>query len=197
MTEEASTAYKAAHPVESWTPSRDVRKCNPEQARRELEAGASIPTPLGVDIRAGQDVIDHWVREGKPDVISARLGDWDRAKSTIRTPDEIWRDDRGLVFLKLMADAKSKRRMPHVFAYEKDAKVGSWYHRSKPKEFEEHRKGRLVYTKNPGPSTGHSPGPPAGGESSAGTAFGFVGHPIIPAILVKRIFFRGDAPDEE
>ena len=190
LSEEASAQWKAEHPVRNWTPTKDVGKCDSDQARREIEAGKGIPCPLGITIRTDRDVIDHWEKEGKSWVIPERLEDWERVKDAVQNADEIWMDERGMVFLKLTIDEKGKRRMPHVFVYDATARVASWYHSSKLKDFESHRRGRLAYKKL-APSTGRSPGASLGGDSSAGTTFGGW-KTIIPGLIVKRLFFDRD-----
>lgn len=195
LSEKESAEYREKNPVSAWHPGKDPGKCDPDAARKEIEGGVELDTPIGVKLTADKSAIEHWDTGGKSkEEIARRLGDWERCKAALSDPNEVWEDERGLVFLQLTADGTGKRRMMNAFAYDRTSKVATWYHYNKPRDFESHRRGRLLYKKR-APSEGIHPGAANRGAPDAGTALGN-GKSSTEALEVKRIDAEVPATDK-
>ena len=143
----ADAGLESAKTWKSSSPKIKEVFCDTDTAKKRLQEGFSVETPIGTSAEFNKEVLNHWEEALKRvDDITGRLARIEIAEGCIRNALEVWQLPNGQqMFISTFETAYGKIRGIAV-AVSKGSVVRTWFI-NKIQELDKCRKGELIYKK--------------------------------------------------
>lgn len=136
-----------------WKPLVRTKRMNVAAAEKEIEAGVTIISKDGRELHIGKTLLEHF-SEKEQSIRKARLEDWPVMKEILRSPHEIWENERTgqrlyigrFVRLDAKEDKREKRFGELVaFTYRGTNELQTYFPPSRTAKLRKMRKGIPIY----------------------------------------------------